>query len=205
MSKANVVAISSRRRPRLGSVAQRSSRRGARESVLHSRTTAGNAKSVRGRQREAFDDKKSNADSAFAVREHEVRKEDLARQSFPQKVFSAIWAVESEVNNGGFSQYFLNSSAETASFVIEALRTIGASDAASICERAINAAFPSGLPASEEAIRSSANDFPDDVLDKLEDLDQEFFSYPNDVTDLLFAYASRHPQEFGALPKPEDA
>jgi uncharacterized protein DUF4375 len=33
-------------------------------------------------------------------------KEDFATQSVPQKVFSAIWAVESEVNNGGFSQYF---------------------------------------------------------------------------------------------------
>src|SRR4029077_6826293 len=31
-------------------------------------------------------------------------KGEFAQQSFPQKVFSAIWAVESEVNNGGFSQ-----------------------------------------------------------------------------------------------------
>jgi hypothetical protein len=37
------------------------------------------------------------------------------RQAIPTaKVFPAIWAVESEVNNGGFSQYFLNSSAEGA-------------------------------------------------------------------------------------------
>jgi hypothetical protein len=34
-------------------------------------------------------------------------KQEFAEQSFPQKVFSAIWAVESEVNNGGFSQYLL--------------------------------------------------------------------------------------------------
>jgi|SRR6266446_972052 len=40
-------------------------------------------------------------------------KEDSARQSLPQKVFSAIWAVESEVNNGGFSQYFSNSGGES--------------------------------------------------------------------------------------------
>ena len=53
-------------------------------------------------------------------------KEDFASQSLPQKVFSAIWEVESEVNNGGFAQYFLNSSAESASFVVEALETVGA-------------------------------------------------------------------------------
>jgi Domain of unknown function (DUF4375) len=44
-------------------------------------------------------------------------KEDFGTQSVPQKVFSSIWAVESEVNNGGFSQYFRNSSSETAPFV----------------------------------------------------------------------------------------
>ncbi len=127
-------------------------------------------------------------------------KEDFARQSMPQKVFSAIWAVESEVNNGGFSQYFVNSSAESAPFVVEALETIGAPETAAICKRAIAAAFPAGLPRSVEAIRSAAGDFPDEVLEKLEPLDQEFFSYPHDLTDLLFAYVSEHPEEFGPLP-----
>jgi hypothetical protein len=132
-------------------------------------------------------------------------KEEFGRQSMPQKVFSAIWAVESEVNNGGFSQYFLNSSAESASFVVEALETIGAPETAAICERAKAAAFPAGLPASKDAIRSAAGDFPDEVLEKLEEIDQEFFSYPHDLTKLLFAYVSTHPEEFGALPKPDDA
>jgi hypothetical protein len=39
----------------------------------------------------------------------------------------------------------------------------------------------------------------------LEEVDQEFFSYPHDLTKLLFAYVSTHPEEFGALPKPDDA
>jgi Domain of unknown function (DUF4375) len=73
-------------------------------------------------------------------------REDFANQSLPQKVFSAMWEVESEVNNGGFSQYFLNSSAETASFVVEALGTIGAPETADICKRAIATAFPAELP-----------------------------------------------------------
>ena len=95
--------------------------------------------------------------------------------------------------------------AESASFVAEALETIGAPDTADICKRAITAAFPAGLPQSVEAIRSTAADFPDEVLVMLEPLDQEFFSYPHNLTDLLFAYVSEHPEEFGQLPKPEDA
>jgi hypothetical protein len=132
-------------------------------------------------------------------------KLDFASQSLPQKVFSAIWEVESEVNNGGFSQYFLNSSAESAHFVADSLRIIGAPDTAAICDRAIAASFPTGLPESEDAIRLAASEFPDEIVEKLEALDQEFFSYPHDLTKLLFDYVSQHPEEFGTLPKPDDA
>jgi len=132
-------------------------------------------------------------------------KKDFASQSVPQKVFSALWEVESEVNNGGFSQYFVNDSAESASFVVEALKTIGAPKTADICRRAIATAFPAGLPESMEAIRSAAADFSDELLEKLEPLDQEFLSYPHNLTDLLFVYVSKHPEEFGVLPKPDDA
>jgi hypothetical protein len=73
-------------------------------------------------------------------------KVDFRDQSTPQKVFSSIWAVESEVNNGGFSQYFGNRSCETAAFVAEALDKVGAPRTADICRRAVATAFPSGLP-----------------------------------------------------------
>ena len=65
----------------------------------------------------------------------------FAEQSTPQKVFSSIWAVESEVNNGGFAQYLSNESGETATFVIEALNTIGAPRTADICRRALDCRF----------------------------------------------------------------
>jgi hypothetical protein len=130
-------------------------------------------------------------------------KQDFATQSVPQQVFSSIWAVESEVNNGGFSQYFLNSSSETAAFVGEALDTIGAPSTADICRRAIASAFPMGLPSTPDAISTIAADFPDEVLEQLGSLDREFFEYPHNLTDLLFAYVTKHPDEFGKLPKPD--
>jgi hypothetical protein len=130
-------------------------------------------------------------------------KEDFQTQSVPQKVFSSIWAVESEVNNGGFSQYFQNSSAETAPFVVEALSIIGAPGTARICNRAIACAFPAGLPATPEAISSAAESLPDDVVNELEVFDGEFMKYPHDLTELLFAYVSRHPEEFGPVPDPD--
>ena len=134
-----------------------------------------------------------------------VHKEDFANQSFPQKVFSAVWQVEAEVNNGGVSQYFFNDSRASAWLVTLALEHIGAPKTANISERAISAAFPSGLPDDRDSIRSAAADIPKDILEKLYALDKEFYSYPHDLTDLLFAYAKRHPDEFGTLPEPDDA
>jgi hypothetical protein len=130
-------------------------------------------------------------------------KEEFAAQSVPRKVFSSVWAVESEVNNGGFSQYFGNSSAETAAFVVEALDTIGAPRTADICRRAIACAFSSGLPPTPEQVSEAALGFSDETLEDLESLDVEFTAYPHDLTDLLFAYVSAHPEEFGAMPEPD--
>jgi len=133
-----------------------------------------------------------------------IGKEEFATQSIPQQVFSAIWELEAEVNNGGFSQYFQNSSAETAPFVVAALETIGGSQAAGIAMLAINAAFPDGLPAAPEQISSGAAHFSDDVLAQLEALDKQFLSYPDNLTDLLFDFVSKYPDEFGAMPMPDD-
>jgi len=133
-----------------------------------------------------------------------VGKEEFAQQSGPQKVFTAVWEVESEVNNGGFAQYFSNESAESAPFVVEALETIGASQTAAICRRAILTAFPNGLPRTVEAIRLAADDFSEEIVEKLGSFDQEFFAYPHSLTDLLFAYVSARPDEFGTLLKPPD-
>ena len=133
-------------------------------------------------------------------------KVDFAVQSFPQKVFSAVWCLESEVNNGGFSQYFVNDGGgESASFVVEALQTIGALKTADICKRAVASAFPTGLPDDPAFICSAAAEFPEEVVQKLEHLDSEFFAYPNNLTDLLFAFVSGRPEEFGKLDTPDTA
>ena len=51
---------------------------------------------------------------------------------------------------------------------------------------------------------AAAADFPDEVLEQLGAFDNEFFAYPHNPTDLLFAYVSGHPEEFGKLPKADD-
>ena len=126
-------------------------------------------------------------------------RQDFESQSEPQKVFTAIWGLESEVNNGGFSQYFENLSCESAGFVAKALEILGAPKTADLCKRAIACAYPQGLPADPDEISASAADFSDATKDSLYELDQEFYLYPNDLTELLFAFVSKHPEEFGSV------
>jgi uncharacterized protein DUF4375 len=71
----------------------------------------------------------------------EFGKEELDQQAAQQKVFPAVWALESEVNNGGFSPFFLNESAETASFVVKALEVMGTPRTGATCKSANEAAF----------------------------------------------------------------
>lgn len=120
-------------------------------------------------------------------------KVEFAAQSHPQKVFSAIWDVEAEVNNGGFWQYFANNSAETASFVVEALGRVGASRMSEICKE--------GLPADTDEIQAAARaEFGEDIEQALDQLSGEFCKYPENLTELLFEFVKQHPNGFGEIP-----
>lgn len=73
-----------------------------------------------------------------------------------------------------------------------------------ICSRGIATAFPDGLPETVDVLQAAAT-FSSETVEALDSLDQAFFSYPHDLTDLLFSFVSGHPEEFGTLPRPDDA
>jgi hypothetical protein len=103
---------------------------------------------------------------------------DFAHQNHEQQVFSAIWALESQVNNGGFAQYFESENHDTVSFAPTALRAIGAMTCADLVERALTCRA---------------------LTEYLEKLDLEFYAYPDNLTDLLYAYVAARPKIFSGL------
>ena len=125
-------------------------------------------------------------------------KRDFAEQSHEQRVFSAIWELESLVNNGGFQGYFGNA-AETARFAPTALRAIGAQQCAAIVEEAL-ALVPASLPTEHAACWKAMHSLPKPVVAQFKSLDDRFFAYPDDLTELLFAFVAAHPEVFGATP-----
>ena len=127
-------------------------------------------------------------------------KKDFLAQSPNQQVFSTIWCLEGQVNNGGFQQYFYNSSSETVPFLLNALNEIGATKTAQICQAALECAFPLGLPSDPDVISEMAAHFSEAVEAQLELFDKQFFTYPEDLTELLFQFVQNHPSDFGNLP-----
>jgi hypothetical protein len=118
----------------------------------------------------------------------------------PKQVFRAIWELEAQVNNGGFTQYFWNTSAWTVPGILDALEAIGARATAAVVNDAI-AAVGRNLPwRDDEARRAKLSALPLAVRQELESLDQAFLRYPNDLTTLLYRYVSKHRDQIGALP-----
>jgi hypothetical protein len=122
------------------------------------------------------------------------------KQSKAQQVFSAVWGLESEVNNGGFAQYFENSAGGMAVDTEAWLRAIGARRAAEIVAEAV-ALFPGGPPPRDhDARQQRLAGASAEVRAAWDRLDQEFFKYPDDLTSLLYAWIKAHPKDFGAVP-----
>ena len=130
---------------------------------------------------------------------------DFSEQSEEQQVFSAIWELESQVNNGGFLQYFQSADGHTANVAPAALRAIGAAKCSDIVGRALAVASAQGLPDDQQSRERLIEALDTPAQEALEALDQEFFAYPDNLTDRLFEYVRSHPQTFGPVSDDETA
>jgi len=128
-----------------------------------------------------------------ALRESEVGFDGLSE---PERVFLCVQDVESEVNNGGFLQYFYNSSGNRALFASRSFETIGASHTAGIVKRAC-AVFPNGEPPSDRTEREELLErIEEQIEDALSELDDAFYEYNDDLENLVLTYVKKHQADF---------
>jgi hypothetical protein len=107
--------------------------------------------------------------------------------SMRDQILVTIWGLEGDVNNGGFDQYYFNSSGDLAWFAPTALKTIGARSMASIVEKA-NAMFGESGPPPDRDERQSALFEITETNERIwDELDREFYAYPDDIAALLVA------------------
>jgi hypothetical protein len=107
--------------------------------------------------------------------------------SSPERVILAVEALEREVNNGGYHQFFCNSSRLYAGEIEAALRGIGCPKHADIARRAIATLKVDG-PLTPDAIEAALDVEEHDVEAALSSLDQEYYSCEEPIVDQLFAF-----------------
>lgn len=113
-----------------------------------------------------------------------------------QKVALYVGNLEREINNGGFSQVYWNSSGEFAEETVVSLQEIGALETATIVHKANNE-FPHGEVArSKEARIAIINGIEENAEKVWAQCDQEFYKYPDDLAGLLAKFISENRQAF---------
>ena len=103
-----------------------------------------------------------------------------------EQIILAVEALEREVNNGGYAQFFTNSSREYASMIVDSLQRIGCRETAAITEKAIKAVGISDLKADTIKSAMAKSDVRREA--KLNQCDDEYFKNTEPIAARLFAF-----------------
>ncbi|MDK2970722.1 MAG: hypothetical protein PWP23_477 [Candidatus Sumerlaeota bacterium] len=123
--------------------------------------------------------------------------------SYEEVVILAVEALEYEVNNGGYMQFFVNAS-EFVPLAIDALESIGRTDALALTRRAIEVIGIKG-EVTAEAVEAAIEEENPERDEKLEELDEKYFEEIGDLSDDLFAYIKANKDEIVLTESESDA
>ena len=113
-------------------------------------------------------------------------REGTNRLTDEESVVLAVEALEREVNNGGYDQFFKNSSREFAPLIVESLQRIGCTQTANITNMAIDTlAVPVLTPQSIEAAMSVKDKARQNKLSRL---DNAYYQTGEAIAEQLFAF-----------------
>jgi hypothetical protein len=122
--------------------------------------------------------------------------DEMDKLTEQQKQFYYIQCLEREINNGGFNQYFFNSSGNFAQKTIHSLRTIGANKTADILQKAI-AQFPNGKVPEDRTERQEVLEQIQETADPVwEELDKMFYTYEDDLNTLNIEFIRKNKDKF---------
>lgn len=101
-------------------------------------------------------------------------------------IILAIEALEREVNNGGYGQFFVNSSREYAPMIVRALRRIGCPKTADITQNALD--IVQRIPITDEEIENGTWEENEERQQSLGECDSLYFERPENIEESLFAF-----------------
>ena len=130
-------------------------------------------------------------DSLVLAIEQAVGTKPRTENSDAERVVLAVEALEREVNNGGYQQFFTNSSCEFTAFVVQALQLIGCPKCAAITADAIGVLdLPDHFDA--DAVDQAASGLSDENSEKIGACDSRYYENDESIDERLFAYIEQH-------------
>ena len=112
--------------------------------------------------------------------------------SILEQALIGTWELANEVYNGGFTQYFHNSSRDHAKPMLAVLRSIGADRTAAILESAIGLAGPGTRWGDAPNLIAAINSMPDDVKNRLRELERKLYDELDNLHLQVFRYLAKH-------------
>ncbi len=104
--------------------------------------------------------------------------------------------LDAQVNNGGFDQYFFNSSGENAHETLIALEKINALKTAHLLREAISVFPKLPVPKDTNIRRELMNDSPEEIPNKWEKLDNQFYKSKEHIGGLVISYVKENKSHF---------
>jgi len=110
-----------------------------------------------------------------------------------QAIYS-IWLVEGEVNNGGFNQFYFNSSGEFAEMAVNGFELVGAVEYATLMKRANKIYAEQNIGDRQDRTIEDFSESYDD--NPLNDLDTEFYDMQEDLYSLQVQFIRDNKKQF---------
>ena len=115
---------------------------------------------------------------------------DWRKLSPEERVVLMVEALEREVNNGGYSQFFLNASRFVPG-IVSALEQVGCADVARLTEQAFNI-LGVEVGSSEATISDAAAGLDGDAEEALNNCDASYYRVAGDLAGPLLDFINRH-------------
>ena len=120
--------------------------------------------------------------------------DEMSVLSKPERVLYVVQGLEMEVNNGGFAQFFFNSSGDFANEVVSACLKIGATQTAEICRKAVSV-FGRRVPADRDKRDDMISD-NEEIEEILDECDDAFFACEENLLALSYPYILKNKEAF---------
>jgi len=126
-------------------------------------------------------------EQALDQKEARVGREGLTEE---ERIVQAIEALEREVNNGGYDQFFINTK-EYAPLAVAALNRIGCAKAAKLTQEAIDLLGIEG-PLTVETVERVMEEADEALEERLGECDERYYQVAGDLAGPLLEFIKRH-------------